>query len=397
MRYQQYLLTTVAWLAIATNFAIADEEFSLVIDPFTGAASLRNDTASPIELDSYFIASPSDPVLQVDAWGSLEDNSVAGWRESSSDSGNRLAELNLTGSLEILGNESVSIGNPYPAFSPSTLGERAPALNSLRFNYTLANESVQRRGDVEFSARNTLVLVVDPNTGESKIENQSSFNIDLDSYLVKSIPSVLSTESWSPLSGSDDAWRSSTGTSNRIAEGNLFGSTSIGASQSLALGTPIDPSILDDESDLELVFTTTDFDAPIAGGILFRSAGTLDPLDCNGDGTVNILDANCTSQGDLDGFLAGLSPASLRGDTDGNGTVEFADFLVLSGRFGQAGGFTDGDFDGSGTVDFADFLTLSSAFGQGAQGSLSAVPEPSTGGWIPAVLVAVACLRRRAS
>lgn len=50
------------------------------------------------------------------------------------------------------------------------------------------------------------------------------------------------------------------------------------------------------------------------------------------------------------------------GDIDGNGTVEFADFLILSVNFG-----TDaeaGDLNDDGKVDFADFLLLSDNFGE---------------------------------
>lgn len=54
----------------------------------------------------------------------------------------------------------------------------------------------------------------------------------------------------------------------------------------------------------------------------------------------------------------------LDGDIDGNGKVEFADFLVLSRNFGQEVlGRENGDFDGNGIVDFSDFLKLSQNFG----------------------------------
>ena len=43
----------------------------------------------------------------------------------------------------------------------------------------------------------------------------------------------------------------------------------------------------------------------------------------------------------------------LPGDSDCNGTVEFADFLVLSDNFGtDEAGWHQGDFDGDGTVAF---------------------------------------------
>ena len=65
------------------------------------------------------------------------------------------------------------------------------------------------------------------------------------------------------------------------------------------------------------------------------------------------------------------------GDLDGNGKVEFADFLTLSGNFGMdVADHTQGDIDCNGKVEFADFLELSGNFGKtvGAQ----SVPEPAS-------------------
>ena len=57
-------------------------------------------------------------------------------------------------------------------------------------------------------------------------------------------------------------------------------------------------------------------------------------------------------------------PVLLDGDTDGNGRVEFADFLVISRNFGQdVSSRAEGDLDGNGRVEFADFLLLSQNFG----------------------------------
>jgi hypothetical protein len=56
----------------------------------------------------------------------------------------------------------------------------------------------------------------------------------------------------------------------------------------------------------------------------------------------------------------------LAGDVDGNGAVEFADFLVIARKFGQQveGGRADGDVNEDGEVNFADFLVLSENFGK---------------------------------
>jgi ELWxxDGT repeat protein len=55
----------------------------------------------------------------------------------------------------------------------------------------------------------------------------------------------------------------------------------------------------------------------------------------------------------------------LSGDIDGDGRVQFSDFLILSSNFGISNAqFKDGDLDGDGSVQFTDFLILSSNFGQ---------------------------------
>lgn len=78
------------------------------------------------------------------------------------------------------------------------------------------------------------------------------------------------------------------------------------------------------------------------------------------------------------------------GDLDGNGTVEFADFLVMSANFGsQVADHTLGDIDCNGAVEFADFLVMSTTVGA------ESVPEPSAVGLWGVGLVCLGYLRRR--
>ena len=69
-----------------------------------------------------------------------------------------------------------------------------------------------------------------------------------------------------------------------------------------------------------------------------------------------------------------FSPITLKAslpDFDGNGKVDFADFLLFVAVFGQSavGQNAIYDLDASGTVDFGDFLIFVSAFGQSVSGS----------------------------
>lgn len=123
-------------------------------------------------------------------------------------------------------------------------------------------------------------------------------------------------------------------------------------------------------------------------------------LDCNRDGIVDVRDMNCACGSGLgEAILAAID--SLPGDLDGNGSVTFADFLQLSGNFGEAGDYTDGDLNCDGLVAFADFLILSGNFGSkgvspGAS-DLSAVPEASGMGLFAVSPIALLALRRRRS
>ena len=60
-------------------------------------------------------------------------------------------------------------------------------------------------------------------------------------------------------------------------------------------------------------------------------------------------------------------PTTLTGDFDGNGTVEFSDFLLFVAQFGKSSSDdsfnASMDLDSSGTIDFPDFLLFVAAFG----------------------------------
>jgi len=100
-----------------------------------------------------------------------------------------------------------------------------------------------------------------------------------------------------------------------------------------------------------------------------------DPLDCNGDGSVDAMDVACATGATLGDTLS--AAGFLGGDLNLDGEVNFPDFLILSTNFGDAtagGVYANGDIDLDGTIGFPDFLALSANFGQAA--GAASVPEP---------------------
>ena len=76
------------------------------------------------------------------------------------------------------------------------------------------------------------------------------------------------------------------------------------------------------------------------------------------------LDANqVVNQIDFDILVEEIVQVK-RGDSNVDGKVDFADFLIVSGSFGESDkGWADGNFDADESVLFADFLLLSARFG----------------------------------
>lgn len=130
-----------------------------------------------------------------------------------------------------------------------------------------------------------------------------------------------------------------------------------------------------------------------AGEIIFEG-GVVDPLDCNGDGMVDTSDLDCVTSETIDAMRDRLN--LLPGDFNGDGNVDFFDFIQLSLGFGKEGrGYTGGDNNVDGSVDFVDFISLSLNFGKSSTAAAAAVPEPSSGVLFGALLLMVAHYRRR--
>lgn len=96
-------------------------------------------------------------------------------------------------------------------------------------------------------------------------------------------------------------------------------------------------------------------------------------------------------------LLASLTVAveALPADFNGDGSVNFPDFLLFADVFGQAVPPADAiyDLDGSGTVDFPDFLQFADAFGRTT--AVATVPEPAGQPGMIVLLTMLMGVRRR--
>ena len=115
------------------------------------------------------------------------------------------------------------------------------------------------------------------------------------------------------------------------------------------------------------------------------------------------LDLTVVTNGGAGGHLAidhlQIGVASIPGDADRDGIVDFGDFLRVANNFGAIDNATweEGDFNFDGQVSFPDFLMMSGNFGRVLTSfhGAAAVPEPTTGVLVLGALLAMFGLRRR--
>jgi hypothetical protein len=340
-------------------------QLQLAVDAVTGTMSINNLSAtSTEEIDSYLITSTKD-VFDTNNWSSFQSEGQTGWEEANPAS-NHLSELNLSGSRVIDEQQSISLGNAYlPA------AEFGVPPTALSFSYSLPS-GVVREGSIELSGY-TLVLRVDPTTGEAAIVNPSAFDVEIDGYLITSASNSLDPDGWTSIASGDPNWEEANPLSNHLSELNLTDSQTILQQET---GPPIALGAL------------YDFDAPNAAQDLTFTF-SLAPTDPNNPATTF---AGVVQYGPF-------GPALEAGDANQDLEFNFDDiFQVLArGKYetGQPATWGEGDWDGapggapgnpptgSGQFDFDDIFAslVTGNYETGpyaADGGSWAVPEPSS-------------------
>ena len=121
-------------------------------------------------------------------------------------------------------------------------------------------------------------------------------------------------------------------------------------------------SIEPSESTTAPVSTTI----PFGGEVTYTLTGLLPDGDSiNATANVSVDNDSYVELNPTSNAISFLVRPTLRGDVDGDGEVNLADFSILANNFGQTdAAFADGDLDGNHEVNFLDFLVLAENFGR---------------------------------
>lgn len=321
-----------------------EQRLVLNVNRQTGVMEIVGGPA-PISFDGYSIQSGLGGI-NPSGWNSFQDQGKNDWRESpQGGSVNALSELKPTGA-ETLTNSTIAIGSTFQLPTPTEFNTE---LEDITFEYYSAGGVVTQgivnyMGDKQY---NNLVLVVDPDTGAARMENQSAISVSIDGYKIESESGSLLAGAghWNSLDDQDTAggdWRESNPSANLLAELKPTSSTlmSGGSNFGYNLGT---------------LFKTV-------------SAGGTEDL------TFQYLFPGDTEF--RDGVVAYRSIGGLTADFNGDGTVNGTDLAIWNGAYGTGAG---GDANNDGQTNGADFLIWQQQSGMSsAAPTASSVPEPST-------------------
>lgn len=329
---------------------------TITVDRATGNVSLSN--TGGFDIDGFQIASAN---------GLLDPASLAelpGFQNSLT-SESQVFATNWAGSIGFP--NDYDLGNVFDASGLVPL-----STEDLTFSYTRPGMNEAYDGAVEYvGSVNDLTLVVDESTGQASIQHMTPNvgDVEITGYSVLSASAGLDDGAWTQLGGD---FAPADPRSDALAEINLEGSRTFSNGTSHDLGT----IFVGGSRDLIFEYSTPTVDKAFGSVQYVFGADTPGPT-CNDTAALR-------------------AAAGLTGDLDGNGMVDFSDFLTLSGNFNLVTNrYEDGDIDCGGDVGFTDFLALSGNFGASGAAAAS-VPEPATSALLSmAMLMGLAFRRKR--
>jgi len=329
------------------------EELFLFVDPASGAAQIRNQTGASFSFDGYSITSASNS-LTPSTWQSLDDqdgpgNDDGGWRESNISTG-QLAELfEDTGSFSMLDGDLIQLEEIMAPFNDPL---------DLQFEVLLPGETVGTSMQVVYASFmqpvesiNEAFLLVNPETGDVQLRNQSGEDLSFEGYMVRSAGDALIPDEWQSLDdldgpGNDDGgWRESNASMEQLAE------------------------LLESGGDFTL-----------ADGRVLRLG---DVFDAPGGARDLLFELLLAGEAEGTSLRVIYDTVPEDPDYDGNGVVDAADYALWREQLGAEGIGLAADGDGNGIVDTDDYLIWKSNFGivigsPSINASTTSAPEPSS-------------------
>ncbi|MBN1851200.1 MAG: hypothetical protein JW829_00690, partial [Pirellulales bacterium] len=305
-----------------------DQLLVLTVNRGSGAMSIATGPV-PVHIDVYSISSALGG-LNPSGWSSLQDQGVSDWRESpQGGSIHRLSELKPTSSTTVNAAAPLELGNVFQLPSASEFGTE---LEDIIFEYCTPEGQVTQGlvnyiGDKQY---NNLVLLVDPDTGAARFENQSNLSVSIDGYKISSSSGSLLPDNGNWLSLDDQNvaggdWRESNPTTHILAELKPTGETLLNGGAMFNLGIPFLTTASGGSEDLTFEYLFPGETAMRDGVVVYRSLAASLMADFNEDRRVDHADLAVwkTSFGSNTG-----------GDADGDGDTDGEDFLVWQQEFG---------------------------------------------------------------
>jgi hypothetical protein len=329
----KYVLTSRAGGTNGTLVELRLEQLlKLTVNLQSGELKIVNGNGAAVEIDGYSIRSGSEVFdTSNSGWRSFQDNLVAGWQESNPKP-TQLNETNPNGSSSIGINTSISLGEAYIPAVPTQIGQLP--LEDLVFEYKRPDGRTFA-GEIEFvGKRNTVVLTVDPVTGQAAFQNESSFSAAIDGYTIASASGSLRTGNgqWNSLSdqGTDAGnWEEANSNANRLTELNKDSSSLLNSGTIFNLGSLFD---INGNQDLSFQFKLAGQLKPIDGIVVYGALPVVESLpgDFNGDNVVNLADYTVWRDN-----LGAVDESAISFNGNGGG-VSAEDYQVWKSHFGQS-------------------------------------------------------------
>lgn len=344
-----------------------EEDLTLFVNRSTGAASLMSESSNAVSISAYNLRSDGGTINT--GYTTLESQSLGGFAISgpAGITAEQTGELTSTGGFDV-GAAGVSFGTLYTAPALPAFG--TAVVDDLRLDYVRDDGTVFTAETVFDSeaSNNNLVLTIDPSTGNARLTNESTTDLNLDVYSIGSVSESLLT-TWDSLADQGSTgWQEANPSAGRVSELNPTNSLPLAAGGSIDLDGLWDTAAVANVDDITLEFRDTalgEFD----GFVFFETLTDGIAGDYNNDGIVNAIDYTVWRD---------AGPTDVLPNDTTPGTVDGADLTVWQGNYGASlGSPANAVPEPTTLLGMVSGLLALLLRGRRANQSLVAVPSPS--------------------